>query len=401
MEPPTDNGRALWRTKRDDDQMRACKGRQITLNNTAKRTLRILALMTDAHGSMGGIAQYNRDLLEALDRLDTVGEIVVLPRIAPEPVNGVPAKVIYNLKGLGGKIRYLLATVELIWSIKRFDLIYCAHVSLMPVGRVLSRLFRIPLVLAIYGIDAWSPHSSWLVRRTARRCDLILSISHITLDKFRSWSDRTGAGSEAIIPNAIRLEDYGAGQKNVNLATCLGLNGKHVVMTLGRLSDTERYKGFDEILDLLPRLRTDIPDIAYLVVGDGPDRRRLEAKAKRNGVADITVFAGKIPQAQKADYYRLADAYVMPSYGEGFGFAILEALACGVPVVASKMDGTSEAVRNGELGLLVDPHDPNDIRQAIIAALQAPKYVPEGLTYFSFDRFSERLRKALGQVINI
>jgi len=86
----------------------------------------------------------------------------------------------------------------------------------------------------------------------------------------------------------------------------------------------------------------------------------------------------------------------MPSYGEGFGFVILEALACGIPVVASKVDGTSEAVRNGELGFLVDPGNPDEIRQAIIVALQDQKSVPEGLAYFSFDL----LRKGCARLLH-
>ena len=164
------------------------------------------------------------------------------------------------------------------------------------------------------------------------------------------------------------------------------------------MSADERYKGFDEIIDLMPRLIARVPNLAYVAAGDGSDRARLEAKAKALGVEKNVLFTGRIEEAEKADLYRLADAYVMPSSGEGFGFVILEALACGIPVVASAADGTREAVRGGELGLVVDPQDADGLERAIIDALLCPKKIPLGLDYFSFPNFERRLAGALGQM---
>jgi glycosyltransferase involved in cell wall biosynthesis len=169
-------------------------------------------------------------------------------------------------------------------------------------------------------------------------------------------------------------------------------------MTLGRMDPGERAKGFDEIIELLPRLAAREPAIRYLCAGDGGDRVRLEAKAQSLGVADRVVFTGRIAESRKADHFRLSDAYIMPSRWEGFGFVVVEALACGIPVVASTKDGTREAVRNGELGLLVDPKDADSLEQAILDALSRPKAVPPGLDYFSFANFEKRLAAALSNV---
>jgi glycosyltransferase involved in cell wall biosynthesis len=136
----------------------------------------------------------------------------------------------------------------------------------------------------------------------------------------------------------------------------------------------------------------------YFCAGDGGDRVRLEAKAQSLGVADRVVFTGRIAESRKADHFRLSDAYIMPSRWEGFGFVVVEALACGIPVVASTKDGTREAVRNGELGLLVDPKDADSLEQAILDALSRPKAVPPGLDYFSFANFEKRLAAALSNV---
>ena len=168
-----------------------------------------------------------------------------------------------------------------------------------------------------------------------------------------------------------------------------------MIMTLGRMANEERAKGFDQVIDLMPSLIRDIPNLVYLVVGDGTDRARLEAKVRDSQLQNHVVFTGRVDDAMKADVYGLADAYVMPSMGEGFGFVVLEAMASGVPVVVSSKDGTREAVRDGELGLIVDPADSNAIRQGVIAALKKPRGIPEGIDYFSFENFSSRLRRAL------
>jgi len=145
-----------------------------------------------------------------------------------------------------------------------------------------------------------------------------------------------------------------------------------------------------------------IPPIAYLIVGDGKDRARLEAKAQALGVGDRVVFTGFIPEAEKADHYRLADAFVMPGRGEGFGFVFLEALACGIPVVGSLLDGSREALRGGALGILVDPRRPDEIQAGVLKALQQPPgVVPPGLDYFSFENFEKRCHRILRQVIKV
>jgi len=123
------------------------------------------------------------------------------------------------------------------------------------------------------------------------------------------------------------------------------LAGKTVVMTLGRLSASESYKGriykgIDEVLEAIPELTEEIVDVVYLVVRDGSDRRRLEEKAKSLGLTKHVVFTGYVPESEKVDHYRLADVFVMPSRVEGFGSVFLEAMACGVPVVASKADAS-------------------------------------------------------------
>jgi glycosyltransferase involved in cell wall biosynthesis len=106
-----------------------------------------------------------------------------------------------------------------------------------------------------------------------------------------------------------------------------------------------------------------------------------------------------VPEAEKADHYRLADVYVMPSRGEGFGFVLLEAMACGIPSIGSTRDGTREAMREGLLGPIVDPLDQQAVVDAVIASLKRPRAIPEGLDYFAFPAFARRLSVMTGKLM--
>jgi glycosyltransferase involved in cell wall biosynthesis len=368
------------------------------MQRAVDRGLRVLMLATDAHGGFGGIAQYNRDVLEALSRNDRVADVHVLARIMAHTSFEAPPKVDYDLASSRG-LKSFAARCAFHAINTQPDLVYCAHINLLPLAAAVARLLRAPLVLAIYGIDAWERPRGALHRLAASMPQLVISISQITLDRFLAWSGSLVA--TAVVPNAIAMEKFATGPRNPDLERRYGVSGRKVIMTFGRMSADERYKGFDEVIELLPRLRRTRPDLVYIAAGDGTDRARLEAKARERGIADAVVFTGAVNESEKADLYRLADAYVMPSSGEGFGFVVLEALACGIPVVASTTDGTREAVRGGELGLLVDPSNADDLEKAVLEALSRSKAIPPGLDYFSFANFERRLAGALGTIVAV
>lgn len=343
--------------------------------------MRVLLLATDAWGGHGGIALYNRDLATALASRSDVEEVIVIPRVVRTDLRGIPPKVTFFGNAARGPGHYIRAIARA--RRVRPGVVVCGHINLLPVARAITRS---PLLM-IYGIDAWKrPHSA-LRNRLLDRCAAVVAISELTRDRFLAWSLYRGATH--ILPNAIHAEEYGMREKRPDLVARYGLAGKRVLLTVGRLASLERYKGFDEVLEVLPELPA---DVVYLIAGGGDDGPRLQRKAESLGVADRVVFTGLFPEDEKPDLYSLADIYVMPSRGEGFGFVILEALASGVPVIASKHDGGREAVLDGKLGLLVDPANPAEILAAIRELLERPRReIPAGLEHFSFENFIARL----------
>jgi phosphatidylinositol alpha-1,6-mannosyltransferase len=134
------------------------------------------------------------------------------------------------------------------------------------------------------------------------------------------------------------------------------------LLTIARLED--RYKGHDVIIRALPLIRAAIPDVQWIVIGEGPLRSGLEHLAAAHAVADSIRFLGAVSDEERNSWLRRADLLAMPSRlpdgdfaGEGFGIVYLEAGAYGKPVLAGNVAGALDAVADGESGLLVDPGD--------------------------------------------
>jgi phosphatidyl-myo-inositol dimannoside synthase len=360
--------------------------------------MKVLVLLHDSYGAIGGIAKFNRDLLTALDRDQRVKEVVVLPRLDPEGEEPLPGKLTVRARPPGGKPGYLAAAIGE-WRHAGVDLVIAGHLRLLIPALAAAGTHR-PLWLIAHGIDAWQPSLPVLDPLLIRRVDRVIAVSGFTQTRLCGWA-RLPCQRFRLLPNCIDPGQLTPGPRDGELLQRYGLAGRTVLMTLARLADRERYKGVDETLEALPRLIGAYPNLAYLVVGDGPDRARLAKKSAALGIADRVVFAGRIAERDKARHYRLADVFVMPGRCEGFGIVYLEALACGIPVVGSKLDGSRDALLEGALGELVDPRDPDDLMAGIGRALARPKGVPQGLATFHRSRFEERVSRLLDDLATV
>jgi phosphatidylinositol alpha-1,6-mannosyltransferase len=146
------------------------------------------------------------------------------------------------------------------------------------------------------------------------------------------------------------------------------------LLTVARLAD--RYKGHDVLARSLALVREQVPDVEWIVIGDGPLRPELEEVCRSVGVAACVRFLGAVSDEERDGWLRRADLFAMPSRlpragqaGEGFGIVYLEAGAYGKPVVAGNVAGALDAVADGETGLLVDPTDHLAVGRAITRLL--------------------------------
>lgn len=361
------------------------------------RQVRVLALVTDAFGGYGGIAKFNRDFVVAIANLAECAEIVVVPRLVAAAPGPIPDRVRFVADAAGSKPLFVACVLREL-AAGPFDVVIAAHINLAPVARIGAAWARARAVLTIFGIDAWPPHRNWLVRASLGGLTAVIGISRLTMQRFNGWAKLDDRRFH-LLPPAVEPAQYSPGPRSAKLVAALGLLNRKVLLTVGRLASDERYKGFDEVIETLPQIARECPEIVYLICGDGPDRPRLEAKAAALGVQDRVRFSGFVAERCKADYYRLADVYVMPSRGEGFGIVFLEALASGLPTIGSAIDGSREALLEGQLGELVDPSDGAGLRAAVLRALQHGKQIPAGLQNFAMPQFQAKTQRIFREIL--
>ena len=354
-----------------------------------RRDRRALCLVTDAYGGSGGIAKFNRDLLESLCDDPRYRRVTVIPRHAA-PAAALPVRLDYRNAQAGGLLGYGFAVLRAVRGLRSHDAIICGHLNLLPFAWLAKVASGAPLVLNIYGIDAWNPPRRWLLQLLVGYVDVVVSISRFTFEKFRLWAGASPADC-FLLPCCVDLNLFTPGHRSAELAREYGVAGKTVILSLARLNAMERYKGIDEVLEALPRLRERVPGLVYLVAGDGTDLPRLKGKTEALGIGSEVKFLGFVDEKLKPDVYRLADAFVLASRGEGFGIVYLEAMACGVPVVGSRLDAGRETLLEGKLGALVDPADRDDLVRGILAALSGPCPSRDGLVRYSRPAFGERV----------
>ena len=348
----------------------------------------LLALVTDAFGGRGGIARYNRDFFCALSASDAVDSITIVPRLAPEAVGHLPAKVEQRL-AVFGPARYSLGAIQGMVGRRRIDVLFCGHLLMVPLAAALAGMLRVPLWLQVHGIDAWTLPTRH-VRWGAERANLVTSVSRYTKRRMAEWW--TGDPSRIrVLPNTVGTQ-FTAAPKPTTLQQRYRVGTRRVILTVSRLAYPDRHKGLDRVIAALPDICRRVPEATYLIVGDGEDVARLRSVAEANGVSDRVVFAGHVAETELSDHFRLADAYVMPSIKEGFGIVFLEAAASGLPVIGGNRDGSVDALADGAIGTLVDPDDTGAMTNAVVAALEGRVgRNPQAVRRFAFDNFARHV----------
>jgi phosphatidylinositol alpha-1,6-mannosyltransferase len=290
--------------------------------------MRLLALLTDGLGASGGIARYNRDLLQALAQSRRVSEVAVLPRFGANDEAGL-AKV-HQLPASPGRAAWSARALALAAE-RPFDAVLCGHLYAVPLAALIAGLRRVPLWVQVHGTDAWEPPGA-IHRLSLSAAALVTSVSRYTRTRLLAWAD-LAPERVRVLPNTVDAA-YAPRRRRDDLVAGYGLAGRRVILTVGRLNALEHYKGHDRVIAALPGILARVPDAAYLIVGSGDDQPRLAQLAEAASVADRVIFAGQVADAELADHFALAHVFAMPSTGEGFGIAYLEAAASGLAVVA-------------------------------------------------------------------
>ena len=348
--------------------------------------MRILVITPDFPLWDGGISTVALEWSGGLHRLGH--EIMVLTPSQDPGDREFDRKLPYetirlrNVKARHAKTLYHIRAAIRLCRQRRFDVIVAT--VWYPSGIAaycVSRFCGVPFAVMVAGNEILhrrfqTPYWMGWMRRVFSGSSANLCISEAVAEKFRSV---LGGGED--LENKIRLIRLGVdpvrfitGGTGSPVLARFGLEGKRILLTLARL--VER-KGQDKVIEALPLIKKEIPDVRYVICGRGNDEGRLRRIVAEKGVEGEVVFAGFVPNEERGAFYGACDVYVMPSREipdkgdiEGFGITYLEANAFGKPVIGGMSGGISEAVIDGVTGLLVDPCDVEAIAGACIRLLR-------------------------------
>jgi glycosyltransferase involved in cell wall biosynthesis len=258
------------------------------------------------------------------------------------------------------------------------DIVHSHRDHDLPLGKLLSLASGAPLVLTQHCMP---PRPS---RFTYSLADRLIAVSHFIAEGIRnkipSVADRLSVIHNGIDPARFADPDRGFWRSHPQVG-----DSAPVIGAVGGF-----YKGQEELIAMIPRLREEFPRIALVLIGDDPGRKQaLVECAEQAGVEDAVIFAGYIPRERMKDALAGLDLNVSAFRNEGFGLSVIEGLAVGTPFVGYRAGGYPEIVRDNRVGVLVD--GPSGLPEAVAKRLrdkelhsrlreEAPPRVPDGLT---------------------
>ena len=377
----------------------------------------------------GGIARLHGELARRFPK----GELIVSTPSDPDAAEvdaGLPA--IIDRLPIGASRTKTLPGV-LFWSRRaaslarqhRVRFVHCGNVK--PAGypaRWVYERLRVPYSLFLYGADLLSEQHKIRHSAIKRRMTRAIFGGAAALIAISNWTRDLGLA----VLGELGLDGHGQRLRVVHLGTdptsfrpgidpravrdrfALPDAGTRWLVTVARL---QRHKGMDTVIAALPAILARAPDVRYAVAGAGPDRERLEKLTHKLGLADRVRFLGGVTDQDLPALYNLASVYVGASRRserlgvEGFGISLVEASACGLPVVAGNSGGIPDAVQDGETGFLVPPEDPAALADAICRLLGdatlATRLGGNGRraveTHFNWDRVVRDLREIESRVV--
>ena len=353
--------------------------------------MRILALMTEAFGALGGIQKFNRDWLCALAGLDTVDKIDVLVR--RQAIDFETSVGVTQRSPALGKAGFVVTALRQAMRLDSGDLIVCGHIHLAPLAMAAAKVSGARTWLHMHGVEAWSAPGA-AIRRSVRSMSLISIASRFTRGKILNWSN-IEPHLVKVLPNVVDAK-YTPGPVSARLKARLGLSNETVLLTVGRLASDEAYKGQDRIIKALPKIISELPDMMYLIAGEGDDRPRLQSLAEASSVESHVRFLGNVENEDLIALYRLAHLFVMPSEGEGFGIVYLEAMACGCPALGLNAGGSIDALGSSPLGHVCDNENmPNAIIHLLKSSTQTASIGQSAFSNYTFSRHVSALLRTL------
>lgn len=316
-----------------------------------------LTLKTFSH--TGGIEKVNRVLMKAGTDIQSSHLIRFHAKSLYDDAPDEKYITKRRFEGFNGKLLpFIFASVKK--GIK-CDVVMFSHINMAFVGLLIKFLNpKTKILLQAHGIEVWGKQS-FLKKAFLKQADLVLPVSEFTKDNLvehhQLSSHKCVVFHNSLDPFFV-IEPQDAIVKALKKKYDIR-QGERVLVTLTRLVSSEKYKGYDKVILALAELKKEGQNYKYLILGkyDEQEYQRVSRLIQKLNLTQEVKLCGFIPDEEISSYFSLADLFVMPSQKEGFGIVFIEAMACGLPVIAGNLDGSMDALVNGELGVLINPND--------------------------------------------
>ena len=365
---------------------------------------RVLFLTLHTFSLTGGIEEvcrvFSRVLFDMGFDLRNIGVFSMYDRSADRDARYIDK---LSFKGFRG-LRTLFVARAVARGI-RSDVVIISHINLLFVALMIRRLSpKTRIIVYAHGTEIWREIKGWKERFLAT-CE-IWAVSEFTAKKLQNMH-RIPEENITVVPNCLDPyleipEDF---VKPVALLKKYKLKGDQpVLFTLTRLSTHELYKGYDIIIETLPQLIKEFPDLHYLLAGkaDDQEQARLEIRIRKLGLGKHVTLTGFIPDEEVSSHFLLTDVFVMPSRKEGFGIVFIEAAACGCRIIGGNQDGSPQALLQGRLGTLIHPGKKESLVAAITENLNRPRNEASAraiqslcLEHFSYEKYLRTIQGLL------
>ncbi len=350
---------------------------RIAPQTEAGRLLKVLYLI-DSLGP-GGAERLMAGLLPHLDSHNIVPEVLAIQERQGNPIAAELSAIGFPVETIGiSRLRQRGALALVHEAIRRSapDLVHTQLEFSNILGSIAARRLGIPAIATIHTLDRPRPWSreaarfrlmAWTLRHRADRVVAVSESARLHV------LGRAGLRRKhtTTIHNGIDLTDYTSvdPEKRDRMRALWDIEPDAPVVTTVAVLRPE--KGVADMLEALPRLIERRPDLAYVVIGDGPARSDLERRAVYLGVRSSVRFVGY--SSDIAGALSAADYFVLPSHTEALPTVVIEAMASGLPIVATAVGGVPEMIESGSTGVLVEPHSPSHLTDALARLLSSPR----------------------------
>lgn len=280
-----------------------------------------------------------------------------------------------------------------------------SHINLLFIALLIRFLSKTPhFILMAHGKEVWQKLPIWK-RNFINKHVVVWAVSNYTAAALKKHKIRPG--QIRILPNCIDpfFKIPTSFQKPERLLKRYQLS-KHqpVILSLGRLTKHETDKGYNKVIKIIPQLLSEFPDLRYLICGqaDAIEKTKLKKLIFKHRLQRNVTLLNFIPENELETHYQLADLFILPSKKEGFGLVFIEAALCGCKVISGNMDGSVDAMLNGQLGTMVNPDSTEQLKQAIHLSLRERLNDSEArniqhtcLNSFSHEQYIKNIKKLL------